>query len=251
MNTRINTVEFAAPDFDFGKGSRPRISATSLLRLIASEVGARTPRSVLTRLESIIVHLHTARWTRENGYSPRIRVPTREDVIKRIAESIADEEVLYLEFGVYKGESIRAWSQLLKNGASRLHGFDSFEGLPEDWTVGKKKGHFSTQGALPEASDPRIAFYPGWFDQTLPSYEFVDSPVLVIYLDADIYSSTIYVLKTLRPYIKVGSILCLDDFWDPRNVQRAFKEFVAETGIKFEAIVADYWLNNIAFRRVK
>ena len=233
------------------------MTARALLRLIVAEVGARTPNSVLSGLDSMGSHFHTARWMREAGYSPKIRVPSRFDLIKRLAAEIADHEVLYLEFGVWKGESIKQWSSLLKNSASRLHGFDSFEGLPEDWTrnannaFGLEKGHFTTQGVIPEVSDPRIKFYPGWFEETLPGYRFVDSPVLVIFLDADIYSSTQYVLKTLQPHIKVGTILYFDEFWDPLHEQRAFKEFLVQTGFKLEAIAADYGMNHVAFRRVE
>jgi hypothetical protein len=71
-------------------------------------------------------------------------------LIETVAKSIADQEVLYLEFGVWKGDATRRWSQLLKNKNSRLHGFDSFEGLPEDWNDDMKSGHFSTSGVPPD-----------------------------------------------------------------------------------------------------
>jgi hypothetical protein len=49
-----------------------------------------------------------------------------------------------------------------------------------------KSGHFSTSGVPPRIPDSRIKFFIGRFEQTLPTYQFVDSPVLVIYLDADL-----------------------------------------------------------------
>ena len=81
-------------------------------------------------------------------------------------------------------------------------------------------------------------------------YDFVDSPVIVIFLDADLYSSTSYVLKTLRPHVKIGTIICFDDFWDPQHEQRAFEEFLGETGMKFELMVADYGMRHVAFKRI-
>jgi O-methyltransferase len=62
---------------------------------------------------------------------------------------------LYLEFGVWKGYSIRCWSRLLKHPQSMLHGFDSFEDLPENWTAFYREGSFSEAGQIPEVSDNR------------------------------------------------------------------------------------------------
>jgi hypothetical protein len=193
---------------------------------------------------------------KERNFSPTMRVDSRTQLIRTLAEGIADEEVLYLEFGVWRGESIRLWSTLLRNPASRLHGFDSFEGLPEEWDdygasgLPLPKGHFSTRGVAPQIPDPRVTFFKGWFEDTLPKYRFVPSPRMVIFLDADLYSSTVFVLKEFRPHIKVGSIVYFDEFWDPQNEQKAFKEFLAETGMKFKAVIASYGTRHVAFERV-
>src|ERR1700677_4417473 len=64
----------------------------------------------------------------------------------------------YLEFGVYKGYSLRVWANLNRNSASRLFGFDSFEGLPEDWVASKPKGTFTTGGKAPDIGDRRVDF---------------------------------------------------------------------------------------------
>jgi hypothetical protein len=168
---------------------------------------------------------------------------------------ICDAEVLYLEFGVYEGDTIRQWSTLLKNRATRLHGFDSFEGLPEQWDDHSgsflKKGHFSTQGRIPQIPDNRVKFFKGWFQDTLPKYEFVDSPVLVIFLDADLYSSTSYVLKTLRPHIKVGTIIYFDEFWDRYHEMKAFEEFLVETSMRFELLAVANGMRCVTFRRIE
>src|SRR5487761_512490 len=59
----------------------------------------------------------------------------------------APADGLVLEFGVGNGASLRH----LARGGGACHGFDSFEGLPEDW-VGtfERKGKFGRGGALPE-----------------------------------------------------------------------------------------------------
>jgi macrocin-O-methyltransferase TylF-like protien len=215
------------------------------------KIGARLSPTALNRLTSTLNYLYTGRWMRDHNFSAPVRVNDRMQLIAVVAGPIAEQEVLYLEFGVWKGDATRRWSQLLKNKNSRLHGFDSFEGLPEDWNDEMKSGHFSTSGVPPDIPDSRVKFFIGRFEQTLPTYQFVDSPVLVIYLDADLYSSTNFVLKALKNHIKVGTIICCDDFWDRHHEQRAFDEFLRETGITVELIASDYGMRRVAFRRIK
>ena len=50
-----------------------------------------------------------------------------------------------------------------------IHGFDSFEGLPEAWREGCGPGMFSRDGAVPEVG-PGVALHVGWFDDTLPTF---------------------------------------------------------------------------------
>lgn len=61
-------------------------------------------------------------------------------------EVIQNAPIDYLEFGVYQGESIRKWCGLNNNPESRFIGFDSFEGLPENWEGKCDAGTFSTGG---------------------------------------------------------------------------------------------------------
>ena len=71
--------------------------------------------------------------------------PTRTDMYRHLAAALAGEPIDYLEFGVWQGASIDEWRQLNRNGDSRFVGFDTFEGLPEDWGKDHPKGTFSTQ----------------------------------------------------------------------------------------------------------
>lgn len=74
---------------------------------------------------------------------------------------------LYLEFGVASGQSIKWISRLTQ---ATVHGFDSFEGLPEDWPGWQYgKGGFSQGGRLPKVR-ANVQLHAGWFDQTLPAF---------------------------------------------------------------------------------
>ena len=130
---------------------------------------------------------------------------------------------LHLEFGVFSGHSINFCSSYKPNQI--FHGFDSFEGLPEDWDlVGevdnklssikvKKKGHFALD-QLPDVNE-NVALHKGFFDKSLAPWMtkniHKDSKIAWLHLDADLYSSTIYVLEMLNDYIVPGTIIRFDD----------------------------------------
>ena len=44
----------------------------------------------------------------------------------------------FLEFGVYRGDSLRSWLGLNKNPQSKFYRFDSFTGLPAQWRKNAK-----------------------------------------------------------------------------------------------------------------
>ncbi len=73
---------------------------------------------------------------------------------------------LVLEFGVFKGPSINWFASWLPDRT--IHGFDSFEGLPEDWLgYNVSAAHFDQKGVLPKVAK-NVELHKGWFDQTLP-----------------------------------------------------------------------------------
>jgi hypothetical protein len=184
---------------------------------------------------------------RENGFFFGSRVPSRHDVWDVVLQQVGNQRVLYLEFGVWQGESTRYWSRGLKHPEAVLHGFDSFEGLPEEggqWT----QGEFSTAGRIPVIDDPRVKFFKGWFDQVLPTYSLPPHDLLIINMDADLYSSTIYVLRHFRPHIKTGTYIYFDEMSHIEHEPRAFGEFMKETGLSFRPVSADKGLDAVFFQ---
>ncbi|MCG3773684.1 MAG: Demethyldecarbamoylnovobiocin O-methyltransferase [Nitrospira sp.] len=133
----------------------------------------------------------------------------------------------YLEFGSWRGDSMRAWSSINTCPESRFFGFDSFEGLPEDWDRGCPKGTFSESGRIPQIADARVHFTKGWFQESLPPFMRTYTPQArqVIHLDADLYSSTLFVLITLNP--APHSLLLFDEFSDVMHEFRAFEDFLS------------------------
>ena len=127
----------------------------------------------------------------------------------RDALAAAPEAGLVLEFGVYTGRSI-AW---LAEGGAQVHGFDSFEGLPGDWTREVKAGGYSTAGRRPDVA-ANVTLHVGWFEETLPAFLAREAgPLRLANIDCDLYSSTRCVLEALAPRLVVGSVLVFDEYF--------------------------------------
>jgi hypothetical protein len=145
----------------------------------------------------------------------------------------------YLEFGVCRGESFKWWLENTKNSEHLMVGFDTFEGLPENWGV-FKKGDMNAE--IPLIEDPRGRFVKGLFQDTLPSFlkegHLTNDKKLIVHLDADLFTSTLYVLTTLAPYLKKGDILFFDEFNVPNHEFFAFKMFCDSYYIKTKLLGA-------------
>jgi O-methyltransferase len=171
-----------------------------------------------------------------------------EELVRK--EDLTNRPSTFLEFGVFRGESISWWSRNLKHPKTRLVGFDSFAGLPEDWTEAKPAGTFSTAGQLPRIDDNRVSFHKGVFQATLHPFlaSFRREEKMIVHLDADLYSSTVFVLMSLGPILKAGDILMFDEFSDPRHEFRAFSDFLDTFTFSFDVAARTKSLNKVSFR---
>jgi O-methyltransferase len=221
----------------------------TVVKVVLTRVGGVCAESVIHNLNDAVNYVEVGWWVRANGFSPRVWVRTRNEVFDVIAREVGTRPVLYVEFGVAKGASIRHWSSLLTHPHSVLHGFDTFEGLPAKWTYGKDVGLFSTGGDTPEIDDPRVAFFKGFFHEVLPTYEWPERDVLVVNMDADLYSSTTVALEYTKDHLRVGSYLYFDEFNYRADELRAFDEFLRANEMKFELVAATRELTSVAFRR--
>jgi O-methyltransferase len=164
---------------------------------------------------------------------------TRGEMYDFIMETeIKSAPVYYLEFGVFQGGSIKYWVERNTAPGSEFYGFDTFTGLPENWTPDRPKGSFDVQGKVPDIKDARVKFVPGLFSDTLPGFlqnEYNEGSLRkIIHLDADLYSSTLYVLSALLTKLKKGDILIFDE-WGSHVLHefKAFHDFFEYSGIKY------------------
>lgn len=169
-----------------------------------------------------------------------------------MADAVGNRPVLYLEFGVNQGESISFWSTLLTHPDSRLHGFDSFEGLPETFDERQRlvKGAFAQGGKVPAISDSRVSFHKGWFSETLPAFVIPPHEQLVIVMDADLYSSTVFVLRHLDSWITPGTYIYFDDLVILGHETQAIDEYLSESGKCFEGVAVEWAKSRAVFRCV-
>ncbi len=119
------------------------------------------------------------------------------------------------------------WCTINTCSGSSFFGFDTFTGLPEDWTKGFKKGTFDVHGKIPTIDDTRVQLVQGMFQDTLRQYitQFNRNNQFVLHLDADLYSSTLYVLATLDPILEKGDIIMFDEFSSITAEFRAYMDY--------------------------
>jgi hypothetical protein len=220
------------------------------IKYFLTRIGGRVSRRTIDNLTATVNYLEVGRWMRARGYDTRHRLDRAEDLFEIVGAQVGDRDVLYLEFGVWKGDTTRYWSKLLRNPKSKLHGFDSFAGLPEDWLGTRPKGYYSTSGAIPQVDDARVRFFKGWFEDTLPQYKCPPHHVLVMNLDADLYSSTTLVLNTFREAIVPGTYIYFDEFNHQFHELRAFDEFINKYGMKFSLLGVTRTLEKVLFQRI-
>jgi hypothetical protein len=131
---------------------------------------------------------------------------------------------------------------------------DSFAGLPAidrqndtfDWQSGDMavsletvRSNFARYGLL----DEQVVFLKGFFGETLPSASIRQLSILRV--DADLYESTMDVLRNLYSSLSPGGYAIFDDYQNLPDCRRAIDEFRSSQGITEEIHRIDeravYW----------
>lgn len=161
-----------------------------------------------------------------------------DDSYFKTTTSYVKNSGLWLEFGVCSGRTINLIS---RNTEDKVYGFDSFYGLPEDWGDHQKKGSYSRDGDLPQVND-NVELVVGLFEDTLDDFlEKHKQPVAYLHLDADLYSSTKFVLDKLSDRIVSGTVISFDEIYNYPEYKdheiKAWVEFCNENKISSEWII--------------
>jgi hypothetical protein len=185
-------------------------------------------RRTLADMRRCKIRGHTLLWE-----ASRLARPGRED---------SDE--LLLDLGVWAG-----WSTRLTSDASgrQVYGFDTFEGLVEDWQMDDqrliKSGSFSLSDpwaqrsmretgvsmhdGLPSALGRKVQFIRGSTYETLSPFlaDRPDAPIALFHMDLDTYESCLHALETCKDRFVEGSILVFDEYLVTNAEMLAFFEF--------------------------
>jgi hypothetical protein len=152
----------------------------------------------------------------------------------------------FYEFGVWRGDAFRYLIKTFKKG----YGFDTFEGLPEDWH-NEKAGSYSSYGNIPKIKGGE--FIVGKFEDTLPNFFAEVRPkASIINFDADLYSSTICALNFAKPVMDKHTILIFDEFivnknWE-KDEYKALEEFCANNHYTYEVLALSFFTKQVAVK---
>jgi len=160
---------------------------------------------------------------------------------------------LVLEFGVRSGRSVNHIAR--RRRSTTVHGFDSFQGLPEPWTGWTMdRGAFGGEG-IPTV-EPNVELHVGWFDETLPAFlRDHDGDVSFVHVDSDIYSSARTILDGLAPRLRPGSIIVFNEYFNYPNWKqhefRAFQEFCGDHAVDYEYLCWGMYEVAVAIRSIE
>ena len=166
----------------------------------------------------------------------------------QLATQAAKVKGAVVEFGVRHANSTR---QLAALAQQEVHGFDSFEGIPEDWH-GEGKGSYSTRGVIPKVPS-NIHLHAGWFDASLPAFLASNTQqARLINIDCDIYSSTKTVLDLLAPRIVAGTVIVFDEYIGNQHWRedefKAFQQAVKTYGWQYEYLAFSFFTKQVVVR---
>jgi hypothetical protein len=161
---------------------------------------------------------------------------SRKALLAEALGVVTIKEGLYCEFGVYRAESINFIAERV---SSQIYGFDSFEGLAENWRHTVRKGEFALP-SLPKVR-PNVRLVKGWFNETLPGFLAQHKePLAFLHVDSDLYSSAVTVLTAMRDRIRPGTVIQFDEYFNypdwRKGEFKAFSEFCSVSGAKYEYI---------------
>lgn len=197
---------------------------------------------------------HTIRYSRhfnkaQNifGFSPR------EEMLKTAKDFIAAAKLEgdYLEFGVFEGKIFISAYHFIKKlklkNPIQFYAFDSFKGLPEVRGIDadENKSFHKAQYSADEnrfkknirnkgVDLKRVSVISGFYNETLNQATKEKLPIKkasIVWIDCDLYESTVPVLNFITDYIQDGTILIFDDWFcfkgNPnKGEQKAFREWL-------------------------
>ncbi len=165
----------------------------------------------------------------------------RRYAIKKALDNDENEKNLFLEFGVYKGESTNFLSTFL---TKKLYAFDSFKGLEEDW-LGFHHAAGDFGGIEIPKLNKNISLVIGKIQNTLPEFLTKNKNLKIsfIHIDVDNYSATKFILQNVKTYLNDKAIICFDEFYNYQGWKngefKALTEIFKDDEFSYKCFAAD------------
>ena len=196
-------------------GTRAEVWFSNVVASFARYVAERAlPESVpmLMRREAVVDSFNYAKENMTAAYSFLDRFEGLSLSIREAKRRFPDRNFV-MEFGFYKGGMINF--QARKFPGLNFVGFDSFEGLQENWHGMAPEKTFDLGGKLPRVRS-NVTLVKGWFAESGPRWKAENPSVripLLVHVDCDTYDATVDVLKLCSDYVEHGLIIHFDDFF--------------------------------------
>jgi len=156
----------------------------------------------------------------------------------------AEVDGFVAEYGVDDGTSFLALCELYAGTAldDTVYGFDAFEGLDEGgkWRGGiEHQDMFQHGGEISFVVPNNGQIVVGWFDKTMPGFDYGKQHARFLNIDCDNYTATVTVLENIKQHIVTGTVIALDDYFNEYKFRgqtqfTAWQQFVAQNNLQYE-----------------
>ena len=133
----------------------------------------------------------------------------------------------YLEFGVYKGSSIKYFSEFVK----KIYGFDSFKGIEKDFIGTFYDESYFKLNKIPKDLPQNVELVIGRIEDTLDQFlKKNNNKIIFAHIDVDNYGVTKIILKKIKPFLEKNAILLFDELfnypgWRNNEFKALYEEF--------------------------
>lgn len=178
-----------------------------------------------------------------------IKARDRFDVLSIAAHETRNLQGNAMEFGVFQAVTLKHIARAIPQGRQVI-GFDTFEGLPDDWGDLLERGTFATE--VPSLVDyPNATLQIGRIEDTLPTFlEKERKPVTLLHIDCPYYEINMFILEHVLPFMPSQSIIVFDEFYGYPSFEMHEYRAWAETCDRFnlEIMPVAYSSRSAAFK---
>jgi Methyltransferase domain len=203
----------------------------------------------LARITEHIIQSHRVQTTELAGGQ---KARDRFHVLSIAAERTRSVPGRAMEFGVFEGITLRHIAGAIGPNR-RLTGFDTFQGLPDDWGQLLPKGTFATKAPSLEGL-PNVSLVVGRIEETLPAFVAnLSEPVSLLHIDVPYHGINVCILERVLPYMPEGSVVVFDEYYGyPSFEDHEFRAW-SEIRARFELVATPiaYSSRSAAFELVR